>query len=51
MDENKHCSAFNIELDEDNYKKDRTVCRSCYNRKKRKHNNTSHHNQKSKVLI
>ena len=33
---NKNCSACNIKLDINNYKKDRTVCRDCYNKKKRK---------------
>ena len=36
MDKNKNCSACNIKLDINNYKKDRTVCRDCYNKKKRK---------------
>ena len=39
-------------LDKNNYKKDRTVCKIGYNRKKGKNkSNTSHHNQESKVLI
>ena len=38
MDKNKNCSACNIKLDINNYKKDRTVCRDCYNKKKRKNN-------------
>ena len=38
MDKNKTCSACNIKLDINNYKKDRTVCRDCYNKKKRKIN-------------
>ena len=36
MDKNKNCSVCNIKLDINNYKKDRTVCRDCYNKKKRK---------------
>ena len=36
MDKNKNCSVSNIKLDIDNYKKDRTGCRDCYNQKKRK---------------
>ena len=51
MDKNKIFSKCNIKLDTDNYKEDRTVCRSCYKRKKRKSNNFSLHNQKSKALI
>ena len=38
MEKNKNCSACNIKLDIKNYKKDRTVCRDCYNKKKRKNN-------------
>ena len=38
MDKNKKCSACNIKLDINNYKKDRTVCKDCYNKKKRKNN-------------
>ena len=52
MNKKTNCSVCNIKLDKDIYKKDRTVCKSCYNGKKRnKNNNTSHNNQKSKVLI
>ena len=36
--EKKNCSACNKKLDINNYKKDRTVCRDCYNKKKRKNN-------------
>ena len=36
MDKKKNCSACNINLDINNYKKDRTICRDCYNKKKRK---------------
>ena len=46
MDKNKNCSACNIKLDINNYKKDRTVCKECYNKKKRKNNIiTLPHNQ------
>ena len=38
MEKNKNCSACNIKLDINNYKKDRSVCRDCYNKKKRKIN-------------
>ena len=53
MDKNKNCSACNIKLDKNNYKKDRTVCKDCYNKKKRKnylvqHEVTTSH-QQSKV--
>ena len=36
MDKNKNCSVCNIKLDINNYKKYRTVCKDCYNEKKRK---------------
>ena len=39
MDENNNCSACNIKTDKDNYKKDRTNCNNCYNKKKTKNNN------------
>ena len=35
MDKNKNCSACNIKLDINNYKKDRTVCRDCYKKKRK----------------
>ena len=38
MDKNKNCSVCNIKFDINNYKKDRTVCRDCYNKKKRENN-------------
>ena len=40
MNKNKNCSACNIKLDINNYKKDRTICKDCYNKKKRKNNIT-----------
>ena len=36
MNDNKFCTVCKIKIDENNYKKDRTVCKSCYNKKKRK---------------
>ena len=38
MDKNKNCPVCNIKLDINYYKKDRTVCKDCYNKKKRKNN-------------
>ena len=38
MDKNKKCSVCNIKLDKNSYKKDRTVCKDCFNKKKRKNN-------------
>ena len=52
MDKNKTCTVCKMKLDVVNYLRPRTVCKSCYNKNRRKNNkNTSHHNQKSKVLI
>ena len=45
MDKNKICSVCNIKLDKNNYKKYRTVCRDCYNKKKRKNKITISHQQ------
>ena len=50
MDKNKNCSVCNIKLDTNNYKKDRTVCKDCYNKKKRK-NNLVQDNPKLKLTI
>ena len=36
MDKTRNCSVCNIKLDVNNYKKERTVCKDCYNKKKRK---------------
>ena len=36
---NRICNTCNIEIDSINYLKDRTVCRSCYNKNIRKNNN------------
>ena len=41
MNDNKFCSACKIKIDENNYKKDRTVCKKCYNKKKRKNEYTT----------
>ena len=40
---NRNCTACNILIDINNYKKDRTVCKTCYNKNKRKNkdNNTN----------
>ena len=35
---NRNCSACNIMIDKNNYKKDRTVCKTCYNKNKGKNN-------------
>ena len=36
---NRICKTCNIEIDENDYLKDRTVCKSCYNKKRRKSDN------------
>ena len=33
---NRICNTCNIEIDENNYLKDRTVCKSCYNENRKK---------------
>ena len=38
MDKNKNCFVCNIKLDIKNYDKNRTVCKDCYKKKKRKNN-------------
>ena len=39
---NRIFNSCNIEIDENNYMKDRTVCKSCYNKKRRKNNKQNH---------
>ena len=47
---NRTCSTCKIEIDENNYLKDRTVCKNCYNKNRRKkNNNTLIQNQQSKI--
>ena len=46
---NRICNTCKIEIDENNYLKDRTVCKTCYNKNRRKtNNNTIIRNQKPK---
>ena len=35
---NRNCTACNIMIDSNIYKKDRTVCKTCFNKNKRKNN-------------
>ena len=49
MDENKNGSACNTNLDKDNYKKDRTVCKDFYNKNKKNKSNTLIQNQQPKI--
>ena len=47
---NRMCNTCNIEIDENNYLKDRTVCKSCYNKnRKQNNNNTTIQNQQPKI--
>ena len=46
---NRNCSACNIKIDTNNYKKDRTVCKICNNKNKRKNNNTLTQNHQPKT--
>ena len=32
----KNCTVCNIKIDEDNYKKDRNICKNCYNMNRKK---------------
>ena len=34
----KKCTVCNIEIDEDNFKKDRNICKNCYNKNTKKFN-------------
>ena len=36
MNDKKFSNVSEIKIDENNYKKDRTVCKSCYNKNKKK---------------
>ena len=40
MNAEKFCTTCNIKIDSNNYLKDRTVCKKCYNKNRRKSNNT-----------
>ena len=35
----KECTVCNIKISKDNYKKDRNICKHCYNNNRKKHNN------------
>ena len=41
----KKCTVCNIKIDEDNYKKDRSICKNCYNINRKKYNS----NNKEKI--
>ena len=48
---NRTCNTCDIKIEENNYLKDRTVCKNSYNksRRKNKNNNTLIQNQQSKI--
>ena len=35
----KKCTAYNIKIDEDNYEKDRNICKNCYMTNRKNYNN------------
>ena len=43
----KKCTVCNIKIDEDNYKKDRKICKNCYNNNRKKYNK----NNKEKIQV
>ena len=45
---NRICITCNIEIDESNYLKDRSVCKSCYNKKRRKNHQPESGNKKKR---
>ena len=47
---NRNCSTCNIIIDINNYKKDGTICRDCYNKKKRKNKITISHHQQQPII-
>ena len=49
MDKNKNCSACNIKLDIVNYKRETTVCKDCYNKKRSNNNIFPIQNQQPKI--
>ena len=45
MNVEKFCTACRVKIDSNNYPKDRTVCKSCYNKNRRKNNNALIHKE------
>ena len=43
----KKCTVCNIKIDEDNYEKDKNICRKCYKINRQKYNN----NNKEKIQV
>ena len=50
MKDNKFCTTCKLKIDETIYKKDRTVCKSCYNKKEKKIITVYSKNQESRML-
>ena len=48
---NRVCNTCNIEIDENNYMKDRTVCKSCYNKNRRKNQQPKNDDKKKINLV
>ena len=51
MDKNKNCTLCNMKLDINNYKKDRTICKECYNKNRRKKLNEQKFHEDVKKLF
>ena len=48
---NRICNTCNIEIDDDNYLNDRTVCKSCYNRNRRKNHQPKSYDEKKRKVV
>ena len=48
---NRICNNCNIEIDKNNYLKDRTVCRSCYNNNRRKNQQLKDDDKKKTKVV
>ena len=47
----KKCTLCNIKIDEDNCKKDRKICKNCYNINRKKYNNKEKKPQIDKIIL
>ena len=47
----KKCTVCNIKIDEDNFRKNRIICKKCYNMNRKKYNNTFSKNDNIKEKI
>ena len=48
---NRVCNTCNIEIDENNYMKDRIVCKSCYNKNRRKNQQPKSDDEKKRKVV